>query len=152
MILFNHHIHLLHTPVIEFENHDGKWFQLFSNVKKSGFGPHRVTITPEITDTKIIIKIIEDPNADDEPIGLFYASGTLSYKCIDLSFILLECLAKYRVEPYYQPRIGFYKVGAQIDKYYIRYDNNIAKYVWDLSADEGWTTTHAVSKTKIKFV
>lgn len=149
MLLFTHQIQLVHHPIIEFENHDGRWFQLISNITKHGFGPHRVTIVPEITESKIIVNITQDPNADDEVIGLFCMMGTLSYKCVDPSYTLFECLAKHRMVPYYQPRIGFYKPGAKIDKYYMRYDNKVAKYVWELGG-EGWTSTS--DGIRLKFV
>lgn len=152
MILFTHQVQLLKQPVIEFENHDGRLVQLISRVKKHGFGPHPVDIKPVITDQKIFIEIIPNENTDNEIMGLFYMPNTLSYKVANPEFTLMECLAKYKIEPYYQPRLGFYRMGVEIHKYYSNYDNKIAKYIWKLDPELGWNTIHPVNNARLRFV
>jgi hypothetical protein len=142
MILYSH-LNLLRHPVIEFENFDGKLFQLIFNLPDvpKAFGPFRVDIKSTIINGRILIEISpEKEQINDEIIGLFYTSHTLSYLCVDSAqFTMAEFLSKIKVTPEYNIRLGFYRLGVQIDKYYLNYENKIAKHIWKLD-EKGWVS------------
>jgi hypothetical protein len=151
MILFTHY-NFYNCPVIEFENYDGKFLQIISHTTKPGFGPFKIDIKL-ITDdpNKMVVELIPEHTPSDEIIGLFYSQTTFSHRCLDESFILSEWLGKIIIPNRYQPRVGFYKLGAKIEARYLNHSNLISNYVWDLTPDGGWVSTHPTRQTKLKY-
>lgn len=151
MILFTHHNFNI-QPVIEFENYDGKYFQLICRLhKKIGFGPFKCDIKTEITENRILIEILPETNPSNMIMGMFYKCSALSYRCQDPNNVLIECLAKIKLENEYQQRIGFYKEGSQIEAYYKNHSNLISKYVWTLDPSMGWITIDPINKSRMRF-
>jgi hypothetical protein len=151
MILFTHH-NFNTQPVIEFENYDGKYFQLICRLhNKIGFGPFRCDIKTEIDDQRILIEILPETNPSDLLMGMFYKCSTLSYRCINQEDVLMECLGKIKLENEYQQRIGFYKEGSQIEAYYKKFNNLVSKYIWSLDNSMGWITTSPESNFRLRY-
>jgi hypothetical protein len=151
MILFTHHNFNV-QPVIEFENYDGKYFQLICRLyNKTGFGPFKCDIKTEITEQRILIEIIQETTPSNMIMGMFYKSSALSYRCLNQDDILMECLSKIKLENEYQQRIGFYKEKSQIEAYYKKYNNLVSKYVWTLDNSMGWISTSPESNSRLRY-